>query len=538
VSRLGVTLSPAQRVLCLVCFDGVQPGQLDAGNAAMEPGQYERELFTSMFGDVESVDSTLLRWLVWVIGGRSGKSYLGALALLWRALVSDLTCLAPGEEATALIVCPRLELAIHTLRFITGAVKGHPLLKQFTRSGKGTDKTAETRDLFVIERPDGYRVSFAAMPATAGGGAVRGMTLVSAMLDETAFFRDDNFAVNDSDIYEAIQPRVTVPGGFILVSSTPWAEGGILYQLYDTNWGHPVTGLCANVSTGLMRAGDAIIERTIANERKTNPRNAEREYDAKFSATVSTLFFVADTVKAATQVGAARIPVTPGTRVVIFVDASFSTDTDDKFGWAVASSRASPRKRDGSVRRERRLATLHECAGWTVDRKPREMAMRLRDEVCERYGTTHIYIDQFSDRAFQQLCSDVGLFAEIAPWKGGEADDSKNEKYRRIRTALMTEDVELCDQEQLATDIKTCKSKLLPGGGEQIGVPRTRRGHGDVLSAAVGAITQAMDYPGVLEDPVDPAEVAQRAEQERAKREKDAARKASEREAKRNRVAW
>src|SRR5512142_175041 len=89
LTRLGVTLSPAQRVLCLVCFDGVQPNAL---------AESELPIFREMFGGIDHVPPELRRWITWVIGGRSGKSWLGAMALLWRALASDLSSLAPGEE--------------------------------------------------------------------------------------------------------------------------------------------------------------------------------------------------------------------------------------------------------------------------------------------------------------------------------------------------------------------------------------------------------------------------------------------------------
>jgi hypothetical protein len=281
-----------------------------------------------------------------------------------------------------------------------------------------------------------------------------------------------------------------------------------------------------------------VILQAVANARKKDARNAEREFDAKFSAATSTLYFPGTAITACLRPGETIIPIQDGAHVWIAVDASFSVDSADRFGWAIATSVASRRSADSLERRERRVTTIHEACGWEVDRKPREMAQRLRDEVCARYGTTHILIDQYSDRAFQQLCSDVGLFAEIVQWRGGEAEDSKAELYRRVRTAMLTEHLVLCDQAQLLLDLRTCKSKLLPGGGEQIGVPRTRRGHGDVLSAAIVAATRAMDAPGALVLPESPDEMAQRLAQERISEEKRQARLLSEKAAKRTRLTW
>ena len=69
-----------------------------------------------------------------------------------------------------------------------------------------------------------------ALPATRGGSALRGRSLVGAVLDEAAFFRDEDYSVNDAEIYRAVAPRI-LPEGQTIIASTPWAEGvGLLQQ--------------------------------------------------------------------------------------------------------------------------------------------------------------------------------------------------------------------------------------------------------------------------------------------------------------------
>jgi hypothetical protein len=482
LERINVRVTSAQRVLLGVCFDGWQPSQLSPEDL---------ELFHILFGcDVSQVPEHFRRWLCWVIGGRSGKSYLGALAIFWRGLVSDLSSLAPGEDATGLIVCPDLRLARHTLKYIRGAI-GLP------QCAAALKVITDGADACVIERPDGKRVSFEALPATAGGGAVRARTLVAAMLDEAAFFRDEDYSVNDRDIYDAVDPRVTIPGGFVLVSSTPWAEAGLLHEEWKRDWGHPETGVCAHVTTNLMRKGNEMIEAAIARARIKNPKNAQREFDAVFGAVDSGLFFPQDAVREYTRTGCIVLPVEHKLRPIIVVDASLSQNSDDRFGWGVVTAASDPfERRSNGETRERRLVTVHEADAWEVDRQPREMAQRLRDEVCVRYGTNHIIIDQYSDVAFAQLCADVGLIADVVRWTGGDSDGSKAERFRRARTALQAGQVVICDSPRLLADLQACRGKLLPGGGETIGVPRTRRGHGDCLSAVILGISEAFANPG------------------------------------------
>ena len=509
VGRLGVRLSPAQRVLCAVCFDGEQPGDMS---------ESDRELFVEIFGPLDEIPEQWRKWLVWTIGARSDKSYLLTLALLWRCVTADLSGLAPGEVASALIVCPRLELSRHALAFAVGACDHNEALACLI-------KRPIRADALTLKRPDGQLVTIEALPATRGGGAVRGRTMVAAVLDEVAFFTDDAYVVNDRDIYEAVAPRVTVPGGFVAISSTPWAQLGLLYERHQLNWGHPVAAIAAHVTTSLMRVGNEIVLALIEAARLENPRNAEREYDAEFSAASSGLYFPPEQVKDVIATGKPILSRQRDSRVLIIADASFSLESDDRFGWAVVSSLASEYRPDMPERREQRIACVHECGAWEVDRDPREMARRLRDEVCDRYSERHVLIDQFSDRAFVQLCADVGVTAEVVQWHGGEGEGSKSERYRRVRTAMLARCLLLCDNPQLRGDLASCRSTLLPGGGERIYVQRTRRGHGDVLSAVVLGVSEAILSPGRLLPEESPEDAAVRVERESRERHRRQAEK-------------
>jgi hypothetical protein len=63
--------------------------------------------------------------LLLVKGARIGASYIvAALDSLYRALTANLSTLAPGEQATALVVAPDLRLARQVLRYALGAAQG------------------------------------------------------------------------------------------------------------------------------------------------------------------------------------------------------------------------------------------------------------------------------------------------------------------------------------------------------------------------------------------------------------------------------
>src|SRR5882762_6686707 len=72
---IDVTLTPAQRVYCLVAYDGMQPCELEGD---------ERAMARRLFGEVDVILDDA-RSEVWTLaGGRAGKTYvLGALRLVW-----------------------------------------------------------------------------------------------------------------------------------------------------------------------------------------------------------------------------------------------------------------------------------------------------------------------------------------------------------------------------------------------------------------------------------------------------------------------
>lgn len=150
----------------------------------------DRSLAVEMFGDVDAFPSEARDVVLIKKGARVGGSYLSALYALWRMLTAPLERLAPGEIAVALIVAPDLRLARQTMRFALGAARK-----------LGVAIESETADAFTVVRDNGQRVGCECLPATRGGSAVRGRTLLCAILSEAALFRDDSFIVNDTAIY-------------------------------------------------------------------------------------------------------------------------------------------------------------------------------------------------------------------------------------------------------------------------------------------------------------------------------------------------
>ena len=308
VASLGVTLTAAQRVVALVAFDGVAPSAL---------GGAEREIARAIFGEVEVVSAVALAVFVAVCGARGGKSYVFcALRALHLALTGPTSTLAPGERGYVVLVAPDMRLAAIVLDYALGAARSSPRIAARIRN--------VTADGFVLARAHGREVAIEVLPASRGGSAVRGRSLLGFIVDECGFFRDADSVVNDRDVFDAGTKRV-VAGGQTIIASTPWSEVGLLHELFTENHGRPVQALAAHAPTMLLRDGDARVRAMVDRERERDPDAAAYEYDALFRGGGGASFFDARAIDA--SIVDALPPPVAGVGYGVGIDVGLKVDS-------------------------------------------------------------------------------------------------------------------------------------------------------------------------------------------------------------------
>lgn len=459
---LRVQLTAAQRVLALVAFDSVEPRDLTGT---------DRDIARQLFGDVETIPASARAVLVAVCGARSGKTYVfDALYSLWRALTADLSGLAPGEMGVAVIVAPELRTARQALRFALGAARSSAPIARLVKS--------VTTDSFQLMRADGARVSIEVLPATRGGSALRGRSLVSAVLDECAFFRDEGFVVNDAEVFRAVAPRV-LAGGMVVLASTPWAEAGLLFDEYRKNWAAPRTALVAHAPTLLMNPSKAA---EIARETERDPENARREFGAEFLPYGSGLFFDGHAIDRALQAGAEIRKEAPREgHVAIGGDL-------------------------GLVRDASGFVAIHAGDFYDVaellEMRPQRGAPLKLSEVCAsaaefagRHDARVIHVDH---HALPAAVEHMPEGYRLEPVEGGQ--DAKVERYTTVRNLLNEGRVRIPrSYTRLANQLREVLAKPMPGGGLHISLPRRAGVHGDVgasfvLGVHAAATGRGTDY--------------------------------------------
>lgn len=455
---LQLSLSRAQWVYVRVVFDRVEPGDLEGE---------DRELARKMFGDVDSIPEHARHVVCTLKGARVGGTWLHSLYLLFAALTADLTGLAAGEVGFAIIVAPDLRLARQALRYCTGAAKGAPHIASLVVS--------DGADSLQVRRPqDGRVVSIECLPATRGGSAVRGRTLVAALLDEASFFRDDSAVVNASEIYRAVVMRI-LPGGLLSMISTVWSETDLLFERVQQNYGNPQSCLAAKAPTLLMR-DDARIKQVVAEEYERDAENAAREFDLQPFTAGAGLFFAAATIADARDESLPLVVLPDDAAVGIGVDTGLVNDSSA----AVA------------VHEARAALTVAEV----VELRPSKgNPLRLSDvcstyaDLMRRHRVSTATADHHELEPSREYLEPLGLSLEAAP--GGNA--GKFEAYAKVRNLLNEGRLRIpAGHSRLLQQLREVCSRPLPGGALKIWSPR-RGGHGDLVSALVLAVTARGD---------------------------------------------
>jgi hypothetical protein len=457
---VGVELTVAQRTIALVAFDGFDPVELDDEHLAMA---------RRLFGPVDQIPDSARRVLAAVCGARGGKSaILSALYSLWRMLTADLSSVAPGEVAFAVVVAPDKDTAKQVRNFVAGRCE-HPGIKSLI--------VGDPSESIQLRRPDGHLVEFAVRAASRGGSATRGRTYVSAVLDEAAFFRDAaSGVVNDQEVFDSVNARV-LPGGLVIVASTPYVEAGLLFKFWSENFGNPSTALVAHAPTLLMREGGPEYETIEAQVRvatAVDGENARREYGAEFISVGGGFYFSSELISRSVK-DIAPIVARPN----------------------LAAIRVGCGGDLGLVRDSAALVIVHEVDGKItvaeiVERRPAKGSpLRLSQVVADfaeamgRHRVKTARVDHHAIEPAREHAAEHSINLEPAP--GGNTGNE--ETFTVAREALHSGVVSIPREYQLVADqLREIIAEPLPGGGVSFVSPRKGGRHGDVARALILAL--------------------------------------------------
>jgi hypothetical protein len=245
-------------------------------------------------------------WLV--CGRRSGKSRILALTAVFLSCFRDWRPhLAVGERATVMVICQERRQSRTIVRYVLGLLKSVPMLAQLIESETRESVTLKNRIIIEVH--------------TASFRSTRGYSVVAALLDEVAFWPQEESADPDSEIIAAIRPAMaTIPGAMLLCASSPYARRGALWDSHRKHFGKendPVLVWQSPTRTMNPTVPQHVVDEAI----ERDASNAAAEYGALFRSDVES-FIAREVVESCISPGVRERPPQSDAIYWAFVDPS------------------------------------------------------------------------------------------------------------------------------------------------------------------------------------------------------------------------
>jgi terminase large subunit-like protein len=386
-------------------------------------------------------------WLI--CGRRAGKSFALAVVAVFLACFKDWRrYLGPGERCTVMIVAADRRQARVILRYVRGLLKAVPMLAQ-TIEGE-TRESIDLRNNVTLE------------VHTASFRSTRGYSICAALLDELAFWRQEESTDPDSEIIAAIKPALaTVPGAILLGASSPYARRGALWTAHRQHFGKdgdPV--LVWHAPTRVMNPG--VPQRIIDDATAADPASAAAEWMAEFRTDVES-YITREAVEACVALGVRERAPWP--------DIHYSAFVDPSGGSADSMTLAIGHEQDD-------VAILDAVREVRPPFSPEDVVSefcRLLKSYRVMAVTGDRYAGEWPRERFD--AHDIKYEAAAQP---------KSDLYRDLLPAINSRKVDLLDHPKLVAQLCSLERRTARGGRDSI--DHAPGGHDDVANGVAGLV--------------------------------------------------
>ncbi len=519
----ALTASPPQRAL-IRAMDGAPVGDILAPDRMLfhfgpiVPG-------TGLIQTGERLPSGRPRIVYLRTGVRAGKTLVSVLALLFSVLTCDfrrrltdqeialgaqpavdgLVGVRPGELVRAVIVAPKLKLARSPFQHLVGTMQESPHLRKLFIEQPNKESAR-------IRRPDGREVLIELVAADTGGSGLRSNWLAGAMFDEADFHDGEDASVNLKDNIDACRTRM-LAGAQILVPSSPWAEGSPFDKMFAEARKEQADELAFHSDS--LSMNPTLDRAEIDKERRKNPENAAREYDAIPFGAGAELFYPEDAIRGSFTRTEEHNRDESGNRIEVYAPApSLAHVAGGDLGFRKNSSALAISRSDGGKARLAFRLELRPARGASL--KPSRVIQEFA-YWCMHYGAPAILGDlHYADTAHEELAklqralkepdqadaeqrewvarvkSDPYACNARVPgyieWSTDQKHtaDTHTEMKRRMQEGV----VELPADDRMKEQARGTKKKAAAGGHVQILLPKQGMAHGDLWGSVVIACTQ------------------------------------------------
>jgi len=245
----------------------------------------EAGIFASIAG-ARKPPAHRVRELWAIIGRRGGKSRIAAALACFLAAFTKHR-LAPGEVGMVLVLAASRDQAQTVFAYIKGFLSASSMLRREIANVTAAEVTLRN-GIVIAVHSNSFRT-------------IRGRTLIAAIFDEVAFWRDEASATPDIEVYRAVLPALATTRGMLVGISSPYRKLGLLHQKHRDHFGADGDEVLV-VKGGTRQFNPTLSEQTIETQRQADPTGAAAEWDAEFRSDIST-FLDDELVDAAVEYG-------------------------------------------------------------------------------------------------------------------------------------------------------------------------------------------------------------------------------------------
>ncbi|HWK87027.1 MAG TPA: terminase [Xanthobacteraceae bacterium] len=212
---------------------------------------------------------------LWVIcGRRGGKTRMAALLATYLALCVDWSeQLAAGEIGYVLLLAPSKEQASIAFSYIRGFIEESEVFSKQVVQPITSEEIRLRNGITITTTAANFRT-------------VRGRTILAAIFDESAYWRSEESATPDYEIYRSVIPPIVASGGFLIGISSAYRKAGLLYSKFKQYFG--VSNPEVLVIRGTSEQFNPTLNSSaIQQARDEDPEAASAEWDSEFRSDLS-----------------------------------------------------------------------------------------------------------------------------------------------------------------------------------------------------------------------------------------------------------
>jgi hypothetical protein len=402
-----------------------------------------------------------VRELWCIVGRRGGKdSVASVIAAHSAALFTEGHRLRPGERALVMCLAVDRDQAKIVLNYTKSYFEDVELLKGMLAKKPTATGFELTNNVDVVISTNSFR-------------SVRGRPILCAILDETAFWRDETSATPDEETYKAIRPATaSLPGSMIIGISSPYRKSGLLYRKFKDHYGRDGDILVIKAPT---RTLNPLIDQVIIDEAMADdPAAARAEWGAEFRDDISG-FVDATMIEAAVDYGVTVRPPLPGVRYSSGCDPSGGAR--DSFTAAIAHD-------EGNV------AVLDCVVEIKAPFNPTSATEQIAG-VLKSYGIRKTVGDKYAAQWVVDAFRKVGIEYAHSEW-------DRSAIYLEALPLFTSGRVRLVDNKRLTSQFASLERRTAPSGKDR--VDHGPGGHDDVCNSAALALTVRTSQPLIITD--------------------------------------